>query len=151
MVFGLDADFCGIQGSQTGAYHSLWVPGPSPSHSSLKIMSLCASEWEAEAADSLPHASAWARACLGPTASTTPPPPPADGAQANPMLHSCPGFCRKSSRVPPRPEFIYTFKGGVLGVQRKPRAHLRSWAAPGHLPGAQSISPATPVPTPMAY
>lgn len=112
MVFGLSAGFCGVRQSQTDG-HSLLTMGPraQAKQQQSEKSRLCASEWEAEAADSpaqglvmLPEAAS------GPTARPVLPPLPPDSCRGSPTLHTCPGWGRIGSSV--FPEIIYALVRG---------------------------------------
>lgn len=99
MVFGINAGFCGVQGSRTSAHSSLAMgPRAQDNDSSLKNHG-SVSEWEAETADSpaqcvimLPEAAS------GPAADTVSHPCPWQ-LPGGLTLHTCPGWCRKASSV----------------------------------------------------
>lgn len=122
MVFGLSAGFCGVRQSQTDG-HSLLTMGPraQAKQQQSEKSRLCASEWEAEAADSpaqglvmLPEAAS------GPTARPVLPPLPPDSCRGSPTLHTCPGWGRIGSSVFPRDprSFMRLFVVGTGSAQK---------------------------------
>lgn len=154
MVFGIDAGFCGVQGSRTSAHSSLALgPRAQDNDSSLKNHG-SVSEWEAETADSpaqciimLPEAAS------GPAADTVAPLPlaAARGAHSSHL----PGVLQKGQQCfPQKPEIIYALlRSGRLGVPRRDRTHIRSCGGGGPRPppsGSAYFSHRPLSPPPMA-
>lgn len=146
MVFGLGAGFCGVRRSQTDAHSSLTMgPRAQAKRQQSEKSRLCASEWEAEAADSpaqglimLPEAAS------GPTARPLLPPLPLDSCQGSPTLHTCPGWCRMGRSVFPRDLRSSTrlFEVGTGSAQETLSSLLEPGEeGPGYLLGGQPNSP----------
>ena len=151
MVFGINAGFCGVQGSRTSAHSSLAMgPRALDNDSSLKNHG-SVSEWEAEAADSpaqciimLPEAAS------GPAADTVSHPCPRQ-LPGGLTLHTCPGWFRKASSVFLRNlrSFMYSFEVGDWEYPGE--TELTSGAVGGPLAtsfGVSLLLPPPSVPTP---